>query len=225
MKLVNSATRMRVPTIRCSARPMDEASMAQAPRPASANCLNARCRRTGSGVVMPVLVSAGGVPMPKVPTTAHPSCPYSSFFDSTLRASANHQLVLVLPLVPVTASTSRACVGCSNQSAAIRPVAAFSPCSAATGSPVSANASAPSCSTRQATAPRASASPMCARPSVAAPGQAMKPSPGRIWRLSVCSVPVTRSRSQATASCTEVSRGSGVAVTATPPPRSPRSAA
>ena len=58
------------------------ASMAQADRPSSANRANARCRRTGSGVVMPVLCKLGGTPMPKVPTTAHPASAGSSCFDS-----------------------------------------------------------------------------------------------------------------------------------------------
>src|SRR5256885_2315014 len=91
---------MRVPSSRCSTMPMDEASMAQAARPASAYSRNARCSRTGSGVVMPVDSMAGGMPTPSVPTRAQPlrSCSFT-----WASACASHQAVVVLPLVPVTA--------------------------------------------------------------------------------------------------------------------------
>ncbi len=60
-------------------------------KPRSANWRKARCRRTGSGVVMPVVCSAGGTPTPKVPTSAQPASAGSSFFDSKFKASASHQ--------------------------------------------------------------------------------------------------------------------------------------
>ena len=214
-----------VPSSRASASPIDEASMAQAPRPCAKNWANARCNRTGSGVVMPVEASAGGTPIPKVPTSAHWSCPERSSFDSAFSAPASHQAVLVLPLVPVTASTFSCCVGCANHSAAMGPVAALRPGSAAMWSPSKAKASTPACSTRQAVAPRTMASATCARPSVAAPGQAMKPSPGVTWRLSVCRVPVTRVRNHCTASPAVCRVWSGAGITATPPPHWPQSAA
>jgi len=187
VKLVNSATRMRVPSSRCSTMPMDEASMAQAARPASAYSRNARCSRTGSGVVMPVDSMAGGIPTPSVPTRAQPlrSCSFT-----WASACASHQAVVVLPLVPVTASTSIWALGCWNHWSAIRPVAALRPGKAAMCSPEKPKGSTPCASTRQATAPRSRAEATWARPSVAAPGQAMKASPGRTLRLSVCSVPL-----------------------------------
>ena len=230
MKLVNTATRMRVPVRRCSARPIEDASMAQVRTPASANCRNARCSRTGSGVVMPVVSRWGAIPMPKVPTRAHGACACSSLFNSTPappasactdKAPASHQALLVLPLVPVKATTSSAWVGLPNHCAAMSAVADFRPGSAARCSPARPKGSTPSRSTRQATAPRARASGTWARPSVAAPGQAMKPSPGCIWRLSVCNVPVTRARSHCTASALWAS----VCITAIPPRDLPRFAA
>ena len=54
MKLVNSATSMRVPARRCSTMPIELASIAQAAKPSSAMRRNAACSRTGSGVVRPV---------------------------------------------------------------------------------------------------------------------------------------------------------------------------
>ena len=67
-------------------------------------------------------------------------------------------------------------------------------------------AAAPSSSTRQAAAPAASAAGTKRRPSVAAPGQATKPSPGCTARLSLRSVAVTRAPSHCAASWGEFSR-------------------
>ena len=79
--------------------------MAQACNPSEANFANAACNATGSGVVRPVLMTSGGIPMPKVPTTPHGIWATCFKFEN---ACANHQAVDVLPLVPVTASTRKA---------------------------------------------------------------------------------------------------------------------
>ena len=54
VKLVNTAIAMRVPSRRRSATPIEEASIAQAPKPRRAKARNSRCSITGSGVVRPV---------------------------------------------------------------------------------------------------------------------------------------------------------------------------
>ena len=157
MKFVNSATAIRVPARRCSRSPIEVASIAQAWNPASTKRLKPACTVTGSGVVMPVKLIAigcsgdGGSPTPRVPITPQRR-------PSELSACATHQAVEVLPLVPVTAITSRRSLGLPMKALASAPVAAFRPGSAATSSrsrPV--KFSTPSASTRQALAPAASA--------------------------------------------------------------------
>jgi hypothetical protein len=54
VKLVNTATAICAPSRRRSAMPMDEASMAQAPKPFATSARSSRCIITGSGVVRPV---------------------------------------------------------------------------------------------------------------------------------------------------------------------------
>ena len=88
--------------------PIDEASIAQACIPWATKSANADCRATGSGVVRPVLTTSGGIPTPKVPTTPQGIGATCVKFDS---ACASHQVVEVLPLVPVTASTARRALG------------------------------------------------------------------------------------------------------------------
>ena len=61
---------------------------------------------------MPVTNKLGGSPTPKVPTTAHRMADLSCR-PNALRACANHQVLEVLPLVPVTAKTFKAWLGCS----------------------------------------------------------------------------------------------------------------
>ena len=166
------------------------------------------CSVTGSGVVSPVWVmlpaspSSGGCPMPKVPTTPQRR-------PSAVSACAVHQAVLLLPLVPVAAITCSACAGWPNQAAANGPVAAFRPGNVAMRSSAKPKPSTPSASTRQAAAPAASAPATYCRPSVAAPGQAMKASPARTLRLSVrnSGAPCgrTRAASQSAACATECS--------------------
>ena len=82
--------------------------MAQWVTPAATKFLNCACNKTGSGVVMPVDINAGGSPTPKVPTTAQRAVLLRAF-----KACANHQVVEVLPLVPVTAMTFKSWLGCS----------------------------------------------------------------------------------------------------------------
>ncbi|EWS55425.1 hypothetical protein X551_01779 [Methylibium sp. T29] len=90
--------------------PIDEASIAQASKPASAMRRSPPCSVTGSGVVRPVksmCVSrpgSGGSPMPSVPTTPQRR-------PSRLSACAVHHAVEVLPLVPVVATTRSCCDG------------------------------------------------------------------------------------------------------------------
>ena len=111
MKLVNTATSMCVPDSRCSARPIDDASIAQAAKPSSTKRLKARCNVTGSGVVRPVPCSAG-VSVPAVGTAPTPSVPTTpQRRPSADSACAAHQAVDVLPLVPVTAITDSRSLG------------------------------------------------------------------------------------------------------------------
>ena len=82
--------------------------MAQADSPASTKRRNAVCKATASGVVRPAgsrscrLVP--GPRTPSVPTTPQPRPRAPS-------ACATHHVVEVLPLVPVTATTSNARLG------------------------------------------------------------------------------------------------------------------
>jgi hypothetical protein len=79
---------------------------------------------------------------------------------SVASACAIHHAVEVLPLVPVTATTSSLLLGVPRKRLAMSPAAAFRPRSAPTrDSPSKPNASTPSASTRQALAPAASAAP------------------------------------------------------------------
>ena len=184
--------------------PIDEASIAQAAKPPSAKRRSAACSITGSGVVSPVnsicadWPERGGSPIPSVPTTAQRR-------PSSDSACAIHQAVEVLPLVPVVATTSSARLGCSKKASAIGPVAAFRPGSEAMRASLKAKASRPSRSTRQVVAPALNAPDTKRRPSLAAPGQAMKPSPARSLRLSVVIVPVTHERSQRAAASGDLS--------------------
>ena len=161
--------------------------MAANSAPAAINFANSVCSSTGSGVVMPVLVKCGGKPTPRVPTMAQRG-----------RAWASHQAVLVLPLVPVTATMRSACAGWPSHCAARLPVMAFRPVKLAMRASANAKSALPSCSTKQAAAPCAKAWATKARPSTAAPGQAIKISPGCTWRLSVRNCPWgARARNQA----------------------------
>ena len=111
MKLVNCATAMRVPASRWSTMPIDEASIVQAAKPCATKVAKVACSSTASGVVRPVDSNAsdgspgfGGSPTPSVPITPQrwPSAP---------NACAVHQATEVLPLVPVTATTSSVRLG------------------------------------------------------------------------------------------------------------------
>ncbi len=185
--------------------PIDEASIATASKPASTKRRSAACSSTGSGVVRPVdsmlppRAGSGGWPMPSVPTTPQ-SRPSS---DS---ACAVHQALEVLPLVPVTATSSSAPLGRSKKALAMWPVAAFMRGSVAMRASSKPKASTPSSSTRHVDAPASSAARTKRRPSVAWPGHAMKASPGCTWRLSLRSVPVTHSRSHRAAASGDLSR-------------------
>ena len=159
MKLVNSATAMRAAARRCSTRPIDEASRAQAAKPARSKSRRLRCRVSGSGVVRPVastralgFAAEGGSPTPRVPITPQRR-------PAALSAWAVHQAVEVLPLVPVVATNRRRSEGRPYQTSPSAPVAAFRPGSAAMRASSKPKASAPSASTRQAPAPAASAAP------------------------------------------------------------------
>ena len=161
MKLVNSATRTRKPSSRCSVMPMDEASIAQACTPPVWKSRSARCSVTGSGVVRPVKwIWPLGSPMPSVPMTPQRR-------PSVARACAVHQAVEVLPLVPVVATTSICALGWSKKASAMGPVAALSCGSEAMRALSKAKASTPSCSTRQVAAPATRAERANCRPSVA----------------------------------------------------------
>ena len=178
--------------------PMDDASIAQATSPSFAKLRKVFCNKTGSGVVKPVTVkSAGGRPAPSVPINpVGLATDVSEWLGNADRACASHQLVEVLPLVPVTASTFTARDGFPKNSAAIGPVAIFKPAKLAMRASLKSKLSAPSYSTRQALAPASSAGFTKALGSAAAPGQAMNTSPGCTTRLSVTSVPVLATRSR-----------------------------
>src|SRR5580765_6903395 len=111
--------------------PIEVASIAQALNPASAKRLKPACTVTGPGVVMPVKVIAagcngdggsppaarpcGGSPIPSVPITPQRR-------PSALNACATHHAVEVLPLVPVTATTSSLALGSPMKALASGPV-------------------------------------------------------------------------------------------------------
>ena len=180
--------------------------MAQPQACCAAKAWRAAWTVSGSGVVSPVgrKVPASAAlpgpirPQPRVPIK--PACGDAFAPQAVAKACASHQAVEVLPLVPVTAKTGNCPWVVPKKEAASEPSWACKPCSAATGTLAKSQAVAPSASTKQATAPRCSASATCRRASAAAPGQATKPSPGRTARLSLTSVPVTRACNQATAS-------------------------
>ena len=192
------------PSSRCSCKPMDDASMAQPRAPLRAKRCSAACRVTGSGVVRPVLsrpLASDGAPLPNRPQPRVPIKPaQAGVGSSAARACANHQALEVLPLVPVTANTGMRVVPPSKNAATSAPSCSCKPFKLATGAPAKSQACAPCASTRQAVAPRCTACATWRRASLAAPGQATKPSPGRTRRLSLTSVPVTRVCNQARAS-------------------------
>ena len=137
-------------------------------------------------------------PQPRVPIKPARSAPGVCAVAAS--ACASHHALDVFPLVPVTANTgSCAPVGPKN-AAASGPTCDCKPTISATGAPPKSQAFTPCASTRQAVAPRCTASATWRRASAAAPGQAMKPSPARTARLSLSSVPVTRACNQASAS-------------------------
>ena len=171
MKLVNRATRMRVPASRCSGE-ADRRGLDGAGRHAVVDDVaqRARCSVTGSGVVSPVeatlpsasawrgrLRRGGGSPTPSVPTTPQrrPRAPPVP--------APVHQAVELLPLVPVTATTSSASPGRpegGTRSRRWRPSGAGSVARRASSKP---NAATPSASTRQAAARPAAPPHMQAR--------------------------------------------------------------
>ena len=195
---------MRVASRRCSSMPMDEASIAQACAPSCKSLCRLDCSMTASGVVnpldtrLPFAPGSGTKPAPSVPTMAQRrrAAPVSAD-----RACASHQTVDVFPFVPVTARTCMACDGCAKKVSLMGPLRRLSAAQEAMRSSVKLNTGTPLCSTRHAAAPCASAACTCARASWLAPGQARKPSPAPSLRLSVCSVPLTRSPNQRAASC------------------------
>ena len=166
----------------------------------------AACTVSGSGVVKPVglKVSASAAlplpirPQPKVPIK--PAWRGAVPAETAAKACASHQALEVLPLVPVTAKTGSCARALPKNAAASPPNWGCKFCSAATGASWKFQAATPSASTRHATAPRCRASATWRRASAAAPGQAIKPSPGRTARLSLTSVPVTRVCNHAKAS-------------------------
>src|SRR5579859_1692579 len=143
--------------------------------PSAARSASARCKVTGSGVVMAPGTSPSGPSMPSVPTEA-------------ARRPASAQIwrvklaVEVLPLVPVTAATVSGCGPCSSAASSARRRRGFS--STSTGTAASAWAAAPSASVRMAAAPRPIASAMKRRPSLATPGSATNSVPGETRRES-----------------------------------------
>ncbi len=86
------------------------------------------------------------------------------------RPCAIHWLQLVLPLVPVTASTVMCSVGAPWKPAAIGPASFFSPLTPRLGSAQPVRPSNPSRSHTIAAAPRSMAWPMNRRPSLRSPG-------------------------------------------------------
>jgi hypothetical protein len=178
--------------------PMDDASMAQAAKPWSTNWRNAAAGAPGRAWSGRWIQQAGGNTHAQSAHHAH-------------RASAG--LSYLIAPAPAT-RRCWSCRWCRSRPARQRLVTGdpyqaggngpgggleAMQC-AAMRSPVKAEGLHALGSTRQAQAPRASASATWARPSVAAPGQAMKPSPGARCGCRSASVPVTRSRSHATAS-------------------------
>ena len=127
---------MWVPAKRCSDKPMEEASSAQAEKLCCTNECSAVCKVTGSGVVRPVAdmggtsttadePTGGGSPTPKVPTTPQ-RCP------NAVSACAVHHAVEVLPLVPVEATIFNLVLGCFSNNEANAPVCCFNPVKVAT---------------------------------------------------------------------------------------------
>ena len=108
--------------------------MATVRSPCPTKPLKARCSVTGSGVVRPVAMSdvpkvaeppsSGTAPAPRVPITPQRR-------PSTVSACAIHQVVEVLPLVPVTAITASRSLGEPKNALASGPAAAFRPSIAA----------------------------------------------------------------------------------------------
>ena len=102
--------------------PIEDASIAQAFSALVGEAAEGRCSSTGSGVVRPGELDAAAA-------GRCPACRSGRRASDRRRrdsACASHQAVEVLPLVPVTASTSQLLRGLAVDSAAIGPVAAFS---------------------------------------------------------------------------------------------------
>ena len=177
------AAASRTPSSRNWSSPCEDASIAACATPARARPASVSARVTGSGVVRPGPGSKPGAIRPSVPRLAALVPPAAQIWR-------RNSTVLVLPLVPVTATTVAGC----------GPASAAAICASrrrGSGSRISGRGGTPCgqsvpCGASTATAPRATASAMNARPSARLPGSAANRSPGTTWRLSAV-MPTTSS--------------------------------
>ena len=140
------ATRERIPSQRSSASPWEEASTAHARSPASTIACSSLCRSTASAVVRPP-----GCSMPPTTTLMVPISPHGRPEPSSIARTMN--VVVVLPFVPVTATTASSALGSPWKRAAAGPIAERTEPTTTSGTPRPSGRS-----TTSAAAPRCTAS-------------------------------------------------------------------
>ncbi len=157
--------------------------MAAAVTPSSRMSANRPCRSLASGVV-----SVGGRLLSPTWISTPPIRPVRC--PAARRPASSRNVVVDLPLVPVTPSTRTPAAGRPYTQAATWPSTERGSGTTSTGTPVATAAGRPSGSVRIATAPPATASGENAAPWAARPGSATYRSPWRTWRESMV-MPVT----------------------------------
>jgi hypothetical protein len=170
--LVNAATAKWIPSTRRSSKAWEDTSIAHAQSPPSSIARKVACRSIASGVVRTTGRSS--------PATTEVTVPSSPQGHPTASSSWRmRNVVVVLPLVPVTPITGRRAVGSPWNAAAARAITARTSSTSTSGTPSPSGRA-----TTSPAAPRATASGAKSCPSRVKPGTQKNSVPGATARLS-----------------------------------------
>jgi hypothetical protein len=172
VRFVNTAAWKWTESARCRTIACEETSIAQARSPASSMRRKVACSSIASGVVRSTSSSAPPTTCFTVPSRPH-RIPAAS------RISRTRNAVVVLPFVPVTATTRSSAVGSPQKRAASGAIAARASATTTCGT-----SSSSSRSTTSAAAPVRTARPAKSCPSCFSPRTQKKSVPGPAFRLS-----------------------------------------
>ncbi len=179
---MKAATPNTMPSTRPIVSAWLDTSIATSVTPRSRITASSAWTSGASGVVNPVLISSSPIIVATVPI--RPGTRPAACSPARMR-----NVVVVLPLVPVTPRTDRAELGCPYTSADTSPRTSRTAGTTSTGTSAGSTA-APASSVSTATAPADTAAGACAAPCPVRPGSAANRSPGRTCPLAAVT-PVT----------------------------------